>query len=94
MIDTAGTIVNAANYIHKKGAKSIRVVATHGIFSGDALKRISGSAIEEMIVTDSIAQRKEVINNPKVTVVSIAKLLAEAIRRIKTGESISKGLIL
>lgn len=94
MIDTAGTIVNAANYMHKKGAKSIRVVATHGIFSGDALKRINDSAIEEMIVTDSILQKKEVINNPKVTVVSVAKLLAEAIRRIKTGESISKGLIL
>ena len=94
MIDTAGTIVNAANYIHGKGAKSIRVIATHGIFSGDALKRINNSAIEEMIITDSIVQTPEVINNPKITIVSVAKLLAEAIRRIKTGESISKDLIL
>lgn len=94
MIDTAGTIVNAANHIHKKGAKSIRVVATHGIFSGDALQKINSSAIEEMIITDSITQKKEVVNSPKVTVVSVSKLLAEAIRRIKTGESISKGLIL
>ena len=94
MIDTAGTIVNAANYIHTKGAKSIRVVATHGIFSGDAIKKINDSAIEEMIVTDTIAQRQEVLNSPKIKVVSVAPLLAEAIRRIKTGESLSKDLIL
>jgi ribose-phosphate pyrophosphokinase len=94
MIDTAGTIVNAADYIKNKGAKSVRVVATHGLFSGDALKRISESAIDEMIVTDSIAHREEVRSNPKITIVSVAPLLAEAIKRIKTGESISKDLIL
>jgi len=94
MIDTAGTIVNAADYIYNKGAKSIRVVATHGIFSSDALDRINKSHVEEMIVTDSIVQKPEVINSPKITVVSVAPLLAEAIKRIKTGESISRGLIL
>lgn len=94
MIDTAGTIVNAANYIHTKGAKSIRVVATHGIFSGDAIQKINNSAIEEMIITDTIMQRQEVLNSPKIKVVSVAPLLAEAIRRIKTGESLSKDLIL
>lgn len=94
MIDTAGTIVHAANYIKKKGATSVRVVATHGIFSGEAMKKIAGSAIEEMIVTDTIAHREEVKNNPRITVVSVAPLLAEAIRRITTGESISKDLIL
>ena len=94
MIDTAGTIVNAADHIHKKGAKSIRVVATHGIFSSDALVRIKNSAIEEMIVTDTVAHREEVKNNPKLTIVTVAPLLAEAIRRIKSGKSISKDLIL
>lgn len=94
LIDTAGTIVNAVNYIKSKGAKSIRVVATHGIFSGDALKRIEASEIDEMIVTDSIAQRDEIRNHPKITVVSVAPLLAEAIKRIRSGESISKDLIL
>lgn len=94
MIDTAGTIVNAANYIKNVGAKSVRVVATHGIFSGEALKRINESAIDEMIVTDSINQRIEVLNNKKITIVSVAPLLAEAIKRIRTGESISKDLIL
>lgn len=94
MIDTAGTIVNAVNYIKSEGAKSVRVVATHGLFSGDALKRISESEIEEMIVTDSINHREEIRNNPKITIVSVAPLLAEAIARIRSGESISKDLIL
>lgn len=94
MIDTAGTIVNAANYIKHKGAKSVRVVATHGLFSGEALKRIKDSAIEEVIITDSVTHREEVRNNPKITVVSVAPLIAEAIRRICTGESLSKDLIL
>jgi ribose-phosphate pyrophosphokinase len=94
MIDTAGTIVNAANHIHKQGAKSVRVVATHGIFSGQALEKISDSAISEVIITNSIAQRPEVIKNKKITIVSVGPLLAEAIKRIKSGESISKDLIL
>jgi len=94
MIDTAGTIVHAANYIKKKGAKSVRVIATHGVFSGEALKKIADSEIEEMIVTDTIAHRDEIRNNPKITIVSVAPLLAEAIRRITTGESLSKDLIL
>lgn len=94
MIDTAGTIVNAVNYIKHKGARSIRVVATHGLFSGDALKRIADSEVDEMIITDSIAQSEEVRNHPKITVVSVAPLLAEAIKRIRSGESISKDLIL
>ncbi len=90
MIDTAGTICNAANHMKQRGAKSIRVVATHGLFSGDALKRIAESAIEEMIVTDTVKHREEITNNPKITVVSVAELLAEAILRIKNGKSISK----
>lgn len=94
MIDTAGTIVHAANFIKGKGARTVRVAATHGLFSGDALKKISESAIEEMVVTDTIKPKDEVIKNKKITIVSVAPLLAEAIRRIKTGESISKALIL
>jgi|SRR6185369_1125107 len=94
MISTGGTIVNAANYIREKGAKSVRIAATHGLFSGDALQKISDSAIDEVIVTDSIAHREEVLKNSKITIVSVAPLLAEAINRIRTGESISKDLIL
>lgn len=94
MIDTAGTIVHAANYIKKKGASSVRVVATHGLFSGSAIQKITESAIEEVIITDSIAHRPEVTSNPKITVVTVAPLMAEAIKRVVTGESISKDLIL
>ncbi|HVA96080.1 MAG TPA: ribose-phosphate pyrophosphokinase [Candidatus Acidoferrales bacterium] len=94
MIDTAGTIVHAANFIKEKGARSVRVAATHGLFSGDALKKINESTIEEMIITDSIKPREEVLNNKKISVVTVAPLLAEAIRRIRTGESISQALIL
>lgn len=94
MIDTAGTIVNAANFLKENGAKSIRAAATHGLFSGDALQKINDSAIEEVIVTDSIAQREEVVKNKKVTIVSVAPLLAEAISRIWNGESLGTGLIL
>lgn len=94
MIDTAGTIVHAANFIKKKGARSVRVAATHGLFSGNALKIITDSAIEEMVVTDTIRSREEVLKNKKITIVSIAPLLAEAIKRTRTGESISESLIL
>lgn len=94
MIDTAGTIVNAADFLKKKGAKSVLAAATHGLFSGHALERINESAIDEIIVTDSIAQKDEVMSNPKITIVSVAPLLAEAVRRIWTGESLGKDLIL
>ena len=89
MIDTGGTIVNAANFLKKAGAKSIRVAATHGLFSGDALQKISKSQIDEVLTTDTILHRREVVSNPKIRIVSLAPLLAEAIRRIETGESIS-----
>jgi ribose-phosphate pyrophosphokinase len=89
MLDTGGTIVHAANYLKNEGAKSIRVAVTHGLFSGDAMKNINDSAIDEVIITDTIEQRSEVSNNPKVKVATVAPLVAEAIKRIKSGESIS-----
>ena len=94
MIDTGGTIVNAASYIKKKGAKSIRVLTTHGLFSENSLDRIDSSQIDEVITTDTINHREEVRKHKKITTISVAPLLAEAIRRIETGESISKDLIL
>lgn len=94
MIDTGGTIINAANFIKERGAISVRAAVAHGLFSADALEKVAKSAIEELIITDTITQREEVVKNPKVTVVSVAPLLAEAIRRIETGESISRDLFL
>lgn len=94
MIDTAGTIVNAANFIKKMGARRVFVAATHGLFSGQALEKIEKSAIDEVIVTDTISLRDEVLKHPKISVASVAPLLSEVIKRIQTGDSISKDLIL
>lgn len=89
MIDSASTIVHAANHLKEKGARRIIVCASHGLFSGDALKKINDSAIEKVIVTDSVNHREEVRKNAKIEIASIAPLLVEAIKRIETGDSIS-----
>lgn len=89
MLDTGGTIVHAADFIKKEGAKSIRVAVTHGLFSGKAIENISNSAVDEVIITDTIAQRPEVSKNAKVRIATVAPLLSEAIKRITSGESIS-----
>lgn len=94
MIDTGGTLINAAEYLKKSGAGSILAAVTHGLFSGASLENIAKSVIEEVIVADTVLQREDVVKNKKVTVVPIAPLLAEAIKRIETGESISHDLIL
>lgn len=94
MIDTAGTIANAADYIMNMGAKSVQAAAAHGLFSGDALDKIAKSALQEVFITNSIMPREDVLQNKKITIVSIAPLLAEAIKRIQSGESISKDLVL
>lgn len=90
MLDTGGTIAHAAEYIKSQGAKSIRLAVTHALFSGDALKKLDSDAIDEVIITDTIVQRQEVLNNKKITVVTVAPLLAKAIQRIISGESLSK----
>ncbi|MBU1087846.1 MAG: ribose-phosphate pyrophosphokinase [Candidatus Omnitrophica bacterium] len=88
MCATAGSLTEAANALKKKGAKEVYAGVTHGVFSGPALERIEKSGLKEIVVTDSIpisADKK----HPKVKVVSIAKLLAEAIKRIHNEESVS-----
>lgn len=94
IVDSAGTIINASKLLDSRGANSIIAAATHGLFSKDALERLLDSPIEELFVTDTIAHREEVVNHPKVKIVSIADLLAECIKRIQSGQSISEGLIL
>lgn len=93
MIDTAGTICDAANLMKARGAKSISVAATHGIFSDPALERIKNCPIERIFITDTVYLKKEVLDNPKITIVSVAKLLAEAINCIYNGDSMSGKLI-
>lgn len=89
LVDTAGTIVTASKLLINHGAKDIYVVATHAPFSGPALERISTSPVKKWLVTDTIFQRDEIKNHPKIKVVSVASLLAKAIKRIYQRKSIS-----
>ncbi len=93
MIDTAGTICEAARLIKEKGAKSISAAATHGLFSDPALQKIEDSPIEKIFITDSVPIRGEMLKSSKLEVISVAKLLAEAINCIYNGDSISEKLI-
>ncbi len=88
MIDTAGTLCAAAKTLKENNAKKIFACATHGVFSGTAFKKISESEIGEVIVTDSIPLKEGAPE--KIKVISIAPLLADAIKRIHTGKSISE----
>ena len=89
MADTAGTITEAARALVAAGAREVYALATHPVLSGPAIKRIEESPIKEMIVTDSIALRDDARDCGKLKVVTVARLLAEAIRRINNEESIS-----
>ncbi len=89
MIDTAGTITNAANAIKELGAKSVCAAATHPILSGPAIERIEKSAIEEMILLNTVPISKEK-QLPNMKILSVAPLFAEAMIRIYTNDSISK----
>jgi ribose-phosphate pyrophosphokinase len=81
MIDTAGTIVNAAQLLKKHGAKKIIAVATHGIFSDPALTRLATPTIDKIIITDSIQQKPEVVNNPNFQICPIAPLFVQIINQ-------------
>ncbi len=88
LIDTGGTIVNAAKALSEKGAGDIYVGCTHGVFSGDAIRRIADSPVREMVVTDTIPLEGKG-SSKKLKVLSVASLLGEAMRRIHEGESVS-----
>ena len=89
MIDTAGTLAGAAKALMDNGAKSVVACATHGVLSGPAIERIVASPLKEVVVTDTIPLSDAAKNCGKIKQVSIAKLLAEAIKRIHSGESVS-----
>jgi ribose-phosphate pyrophosphokinase len=89
MVDTGGTLVRAAYALVENGAKGVYACCTHPVLSGKALKIISESPIQEMIVTDTIPLKEEAKASPKIKVVSISSLLADAIRRIYEDDSVS-----
>ena len=89
MVDTAGTLCAAAQAVKAQGARTVYACATHGVLSPPAIDRIMASPLEELIVTDTIAVRPDVRACPKVKVLSVARLLGEAVKRIHHGDSIS-----
>jgi ribose-phosphate pyrophosphokinase len=89
MIDTAGTLVQAVDSLLNNGAKRVFAVATHPVLSGPALTRLQESGVEKVWVTDTIPLKEAAKNSPKFHVISVAPVVAEAIRRIYTYDSVS-----
>ena len=89
IIDSGGTIVNAVDALIKEGAKSVYVFVTHAVLSGEAINKIKKSKINKLIITDSIDNTKKIKNVSKIQVLSIAPLMAEAIKRISNSTSVS-----
>tara|TARA_A100001011_G_scaffold72020_1_gene73894 strand:+ start:8524 stop:9477 length:954 start_codon:yes stop_codon:yes gene_type:complete len=89
IIDSGGTIVNAAEELIKKGAKSVNVFVTHAVLSGEAINKIKKSKIKKLVITDTIDNTKRIKNINKIQVLSIASLMAEAIKRISNSTSVS-----
>jgi ribose-phosphate pyrophosphokinase len=89
MVDTGGTLVKAAAALKERGAADVRACCTHPILSGDAVERISESALTELVVSDTIPLSEKATTCPKIRVLSLAPLIAEAVRRIHEDESIS-----
>lgn len=90
MIDTAGTVVNAAEMVRDQGALSVRVAATHGLFSEPAIDRIKNAPIDEVIVTNTLPPRSDVEALDKVTILSISPILAETLQAIFMESSVSE----
>lgn len=86
LVDTAGTVSKAANLLKDKGANSVRALCTHAVLSGDAHQNIEKSALEELIVTDTLPLKQK---NHKITVLTVANLFADGIKNIHTNGSIS-----
>uniref|UniRef100_A0A3B4B7X3 Ribose-phosphate pyrophosphokinase 1 n=1 Tax=Periophthalmus magnuspinnatus TaxID=409849 RepID=A0A3B4B7X3_9GOBI len=89
MADTCGTICHAADKLISAGATKVYAILTHGIFSGPAITRINNACFEAVVVTNTIPQEEKMKHCPKIQVIDISMILAEAIRRTHNGESVS-----
>ncbi len=89
MVDTAGTLTEAAGIIEEKGAKAVHACCTHAVLSGPAVDRITNSSLESLMVTDTIPLSEAASNCEKITQVSISKLVSEAILRSYRGDSVN-----
>ena len=89
LVDTAGTLCQAAEALKDHGARAVIAYATHPVLSGPAVERINGSVIDELVVTDTIPLGEEATASPKIRQLGTAELLAETLRRIHEEESVS-----
>jgi ribose-phosphate pyrophosphokinase len=90
IVDSGGTLANAAAALMKKGATSVSAYVTHGVLSGGAVERVEKSVMKELVVTDTIVPSDAVNGSSQVRVLPVAPLIGEAIRRIANEESVSK----
>ena len=90
MADTCGTLCLAARHLSEAGASRVFGLVTHGILSGNALNVVMESTLEKLVVTNTLPQKDNVANCPKIEVIDIGNVLAEVIRRSHNGESVSK----
>ena len=90
IVDTAGTLCNAASALKSKGAKAVKAYITHPVLYGPAIKRLNNSDIDEIVVTNSIPLNKEAKKCSKIRVISIASIIAECITRLSNEESLSE----
>jgi ribose-phosphate pyrophosphokinase len=90
IVDSGGTLVNAAKALIDRGAVEVSAYISHGVLSGPAVSRVAEGPLKELVITDSIEQPDEVLNCSKIRRVSVAPLIGEAIRRIANEESVSK----
>lgn len=89
IVDSAGTLCNAANALKEKGARSVIAYATHGVLSGGAIAKVNGSSLKTLITTDSIIATEALKVSENINQLTIAPLIAEAIRRISEETSVS-----
>ncbi|AQS41889.1 MAG: Ribose-phosphate pyrophosphokinase [Candidatus Tokpelaia hoelldobleri] len=89
IVDSGGTLCNAAEALLKKGAKSVTAYITHGVLSSGAVARITGSRLKELVITDSIQPTPAIEQAPNIRILSIAPLLGEAIARTAAEQSVS-----
>jgi len=89
IVDSGGTIVNAAKMLKEKGAKEIHVYVTHGVLSGEAVNKIKKSPIKNFVITDTIDNSRKIKNAKNIQILSISNLLAEALKRISNSTSVS-----
>jgi ribose-phosphate pyrophosphokinase len=89
IVDTAGTMCTAAKELKENGAVSVRAYITHPVLSGSAITNITNSSLDEVVVTDTIPLSEAGLQCKKIRVISLADMLAQAIKRVNVEESVS-----